>query len=76
MGSQTHSKVPRESLRGIEPCYLVRGEGCRVWDVDGNEYVDFRAGLGPITLGYAYPAVVEAVQKQAADGFVLSLIHI
>ena len=75
MGSQTHSKVPRESLRGIEPCYLVRGEGCRVWDVDGNEYVDFRAGLGPITLGYAYPAVVEAVQKQAADGFVYSYAH-
>ncbi len=75
MGSQTHSKVPRESLRGIEPCFLERGSGCRVWDVDGNEYIDFRAGLGPITLGYAYPEVVEAVQAQAAEGFVYSYAH-
>lgn len=75
MGSQTHSKVPRESLRDIEPCFLERGSGCRVWDVDGNEYIDFRAGLGPITLGYAYPEVVEAVQRQAADGFVYSYAH-
>jgi len=75
MGSQTHSKVPREALRGIEPCFLERGKGCRVWDVDGNEYIDFRAGLGPNTLGYAYPEVVEAVQDQAADGFVFSYAH-
>jgi glutamate-1-semialdehyde 2,1-aminomutase len=75
MGTQTHSKVPRESLRDVEPCFLERGAGCRVWDVDGNEYIDFRAGLGPITLGYAYPEVVEAVQRQAADGFVFSYAH-
>jgi len=75
MGSQTHSKVPREGLRNVEPCFLERGEGCRVWDVDGNEYIDLRAGLGPITLGYAYPEVVEAVQEQAAKGFVYSYAH-
>jgi glutamate-1-semialdehyde 2,1-aminomutase len=75
MGTQTHSKAPRESLRDVEPCFLERGSGCRVWDVDGNEYIDFRAGLGPITLGYAYPEVVEAVQRQAADGFVFSYAH-
>ena len=75
MGSQTHSKVPREELRGIEPCYLERGQGCRVWDVDGNEYIDFRAGLGPITLGYAYPALVDAVKEQAEKGFVYSYAH-
>lgn len=75
MGSQTHSKVPREVLRDVEPCFLERGRGCRVWDFDGNEYIDFRAGLGPITLGYAYPEVVKAVQTQAADGFVFSYAH-
>jgi glutamate-1-semialdehyde 2,1-aminomutase len=75
MGSQTHSKVPREVLRDVEPCFLERGTGCRVWDVDGNEYIDFRAGLGPITLGYAYPDVVEAVKAQAELGFVYSYAH-
>ena len=75
MGTQTHSKAPREVLRNVEPCFLERGRGCRVWDVDGNEYIDFRGGLGPITLGYAYPEVVEAVQAQAAEGFVFSYAH-
>ena len=55
LGTQTHSKAPREALRGVEPCYLVRGDGCRVWDADGNEYIDFRNGLGPITLGVPLP---------------------
>jgi glutamate-1-semialdehyde 2,1-aminomutase len=59
----------------VEPCFLERGKGCRVWDVDGNEYIDFRAGLGPVTLGYAFPEVVEAVQTQAAEGFVFSYAH-
>ena len=75
MATQTHSKAPREALRGVEPCFLVRGSGCRVWDVDDNEYIDFRNGLGPITLGYAYPAVNEAVQRQLADGAVFSYAH-
>ena len=64
MGSQTHSKAPREALRGVEPCYLVKGKGCRVWDLDGNEYIDFRNGLGPITLGYGIPAVDEALRRR------------
>ena len=36
LATQTHSKAAREALRGVEPCYLVRGEGCRVWDLDGE----------------------------------------
>lgn len=75
LGTQTHSKAPREALRGVEPCYLVRGDGCRVWDADGNEYIDFRNGLGPITLGYRFPAVDEAVKEQLESGIVFSYPH-
>lgn len=43
---------------------LARGEGCRVWDVDGNEYLDFLAGIAVNALGHAHPALVEAVSTQ------------
>ncbi|WP_267902708.1 acetylornithine transaminase [Leifsonia sp. AG29] len=43
---------------------LARGEGCRVWDVDGNEYLDFLAGIAVNSLGHAHPALVEAVSAQ------------
>jgi|TARA_B100000809_G_scaffold99390_1_gene97985 glutamate-1-semialdehyde 2,1-aminomutase len=75
MGTQTHSKAPRDALRGSEPCFLQRGSGCRVWDVDGNEYIDFRCALGPITLGYSIPEVNDAVARQLTDGVVFSYAH-
>ena len=75
MGTQTHSKAPREGLRGVEPCFLVKGKGCRVWDVDGNEYIDFRNGLGPISLGYCFEEVDAAVRRQLNDGIVFSYAH-
>jgi glutamate-1-semialdehyde 2,1-aminomutase len=72
MGTQTHSKSPREALRGVEPCFLVRGEGGRVWDVDGNEYIDLRCGLGPISLGHRFPAVEAAIRAQLENGLIFS----
>ncbi|WP_285113791.1 acetylornithine transaminase [Leifsonia sp. fls2-241-R2A-40a] len=45
---------------------LARGEGCRVWDVDGNEYLDFLAGIAVNSLGHAHPALVDAVSSQVA----------
>ena len=75
MGTQTHSKAPRAALRGVEPCFIERGQGCRIWDVDGNEYIDFRNGLGPIVLGYRFPAVDEAVRRQLEKGTVFSYAH-
>ena len=45
---------------------LARGEGARVWDVDGNEYLDFLAGIAVNSLGHAHPVFVDAVAKQAA----------
>jgi glutamate-1-semialdehyde 2,1-aminomutase len=50
------------------PIYLTHGEGQRIWDVDGNEYLDFHNGFGSMTQGHAHPAVTRAVQKRAALG--------
>lgn len=46
------------------PITLERGEGCRVWDTDGREYLDFVAGIATCTLGHAHPIMVEAVTQQ------------
>lgn len=46
--------------------FLDRGEGCRVWDVDGKVYLDFLAGIAVNSLGYGHPVFVDAVTKQAA----------
>src|SRR5437016_5993699 len=53
---------------GGEPLYIVRGEGSHIWDADGNEYVDYIGSWGPLILGHAAPAVVEAVIAAARNG--------
>ncbi len=53
---------------GGEPPFIVRGEGARVWDADGNEYVDYVGSWGPLILGHAAPEVVEAVVQAARLG--------
>ncbi len=47
---------------------IQRGSGCRIYDVEGREYIDYILGSGPLILGHAHPAVVEAVQRQVALG--------
>jgi glutamate-1-semialdehyde 2,1-aminomutase/spore coat polysaccharide biosynthesis protein SpsF len=74
-GTQTLSKGPDQFVDGVAPKYLVRGKGCHVWDVDGNEYIDYPLALGPIILGYDYPAVVDAVIKQLHEGNTFTLMH-
>jgi glutamate-1-semialdehyde 2,1-aminomutase len=51
-----------------DPPYIVRGRGSRIWDADGNEYIDYVGSWGPLILGHAHPAVVEAVEKANRDG--------
>ncbi|MFD2080758.1 acetylornithine aminotransferase [Actinopolymorpha cephalotaxi] len=51
---------------GVPPVALARGEGCTVWDLDGNSYLDFIAGIAVSSLGHAHPALVEAVSSQVA----------
>lgn len=72
-GSSTNSKAPR--LEGDEPALIARGKGCRVWDVDGNEYIDFRCALGPVSLGYAVPEIDAAITAQLANGICFGHPH-
>jgi glutamate-1-semialdehyde 2,1-aminomutase len=53
---------------GGEPPYIVRGSGSRIWDADGNEYIDYVGSWGPLILGHAFPSVVEAVARANRDG--------
>lgn len=53
---------------GGEPPIIDRGLGGHVWDADGNEFVDWVGAFGPLVLGHAHPAVVEAIQRAAAQG--------
>jgi glutamate-1-semialdehyde 2,1-aminomutase len=50
------------------PVYLQRGQGSKVWDVDGTEYVDFHGGFGVNVVGHAHPKIVEAIRKVADQG--------
>src|SRR5882762_1968897 len=51
-----------------QPIFMERGRGSRVWDVDGNEYVDFHNGFGVMVVGHAHPKIVDAVSRQIALG--------
>jgi glutamate-1-semialdehyde aminotransferase len=73
--TQTLAKGPGQFTKGVAPKYLQKGKGSHVWDVDGNEYIDFNSAIGPISLGYAYPAVDQAILKQLQDGITFSLMH-
>jgi len=59
---------PRMVVGGAYPYFFARGDGCRVWDVDGNEYIDLMCSYGPIVLGHRHPAVEAAVRRQLDDG--------
>jgi glutamate-1-semialdehyde 2,1-aminomutase len=73
--TQTLAKGPTQYVNGIAPKYLAKGKGSHVWDVDGNEYIDYNMAIGPLILGYAYPAVDEAIKRQLEDGITFSLMH-
>lgn len=75
LGSQTFSKSKTQYPKGVSPFFIQRGKGCRVWDVDGNEYIDFINSLAAITLGYCDPDVDAAVRAQLDDGVIFSLPH-
>ncbi|HET6491534.1 MAG TPA: aminotransferase class III-fold pyridoxal phosphate-dependent enzyme [Burkholderiales bacterium] len=72
-GSQTYSKSHHQFVRGAMPQFLARGAGCRVVDVDGNEYIDYVLGLLPIVLGYRDPDVDHAIRTQLELGITFSL---
>jgi glutamate-1-semialdehyde 2,1-aminomutase len=53
---------------GGEPLFMERGEGSRIFDADGNSYVDYVMSYGPLVLGHAHPEVVEAIERTARKG--------
>lgn len=74
-GAQTFSKSVSQYVQGVSPVFLERGQGCRVWDVDGNEFIDYVQGLLPNILGYAHPEVNAAAVAQLDQGHSFSLPH-
>jgi glutamate-1-semialdehyde aminotransferase len=74
-GTQTLAKGPSQYVQGVCPKYLERGRGARVWDVDGNEYLDMTMAVGPLVLGYAYEPVDRAIREQLERGVTFSLMH-
>ena len=64
LAAQTFSKSYRYFCQGIAPSYMDHGEGCYIYDVDGNKFIDYMCALGPITVGYNEPSINEAVIKQ------------
>src|SRR5262249_53371327 len=73
--TQTLAKGPGQYVTGVAPKYLQRGKGSHVWDVDGNEFIDFSMAIGPLSLGYGYPAVDRAIREQLEDGITFSMMH-
>jgi len=73
--TQTLAKGPGQYVNGVAPKYVKKGKGARVWDVDDNEYLDYNMGIGPLSLGYCYPKVDEAIIEQLKDGITFSLMH-
>jgi glutamate-1-semialdehyde aminotransferase len=73
--TQTLAKGPGQYVKGIAPIYLKSGKGCHVLDVDGNEYIDYTMGVGPLSLGYQYDRIDNAIKKQLESGITFSLMH-
>src|ERR1700753_1473702 len=73
--TQTLAKGPGQFTKGVAPKYLVKGKGSHVWYADDNEFIDFNAAIGPLSLGYAFPAVDQAIKNQLEDGITFSLMH-
>ncbi len=72
LAAQTFSKSYRYYMPNQAPMFIDHAEGARLYDVDGNEFIDFVCSLGPITLGYNYPAVNKAVIEQLNKGIIFS----
>lgn len=75
LGTQTFSKSRVQYPFGVSPYFIEKGLGSHVWDVDGNEYVDFINSLAAVTLGYNDPDVTAAVRAQLEEGVIFSLPH-
>jgi len=71
----TFSRAAPHFVEGVYPVYVQSANGSHFIDVDGNEYLDYYCGLGPITLGYNYKVVNDAIINQLNNGILFSLPH-
>lgn len=74
-GTQTFSKSRTNYPVGVSPFYAKRASGSKLWDADGNKFIDFVSSLTPIILGYSDPYVDAAVLEQLEEGVIFSLPH-
>ena len=73
--TQTFSRSATTFVEGVYPVYVESAHGSHFTDVDGNKFLDYLMGLGPITLGYNYKKVNSAIIKQLKKGIIFSLPH-
>jgi glutamate-1-semialdehyde 2,1-aminomutase len=66
-GCHTYAKGD-DQFPALAPSFIARGKGCRVWDLDGSEYIEYGMGLRAVTLGHAYQPVIDAVARQLPLG--------
>ena len=71
----TFSSAPSSFVENIYPVFVEEAHGSHMIDVDGNEYIDYLCALGPITLGYNYKPVDDAIINQLKKGIIFSLPH-
>ncbi|PKM52703.1 MAG: aspartate aminotransferase family protein [Firmicutes bacterium HGW-Firmicutes-7] len=72
VAAQTYSKSFRYFIKGESPLFIERGDGAMVWDIDGNQFLDFVCALGPITIGYNNVEINQAIIQQLEKGIVFS----
>ena len=67
--NRANAVMPAGGLGNFDPSIIIReGKGTHVWDVDGNEYIDYLLGSGPMVLGHGHPEVLESVHQQLDNG--------
>ena len=76
-GVSSNARVWRAICPTFMPCgiFVSRAKGSHLWDVDGNEYIDYRMGFGPVILGHSDPRIHEAVHRVDEDGLIFALSH-
>jgi glutamate-1-semialdehyde 2,1-aminomutase len=73
LGSQTFSKSRTQYPVGISPLFINKGRGSKVWDLDGNKYIDLVSSLASVTMGYSNSEINRAVRQQLRKGVTFSL---
>lgn len=73
LGTQTFSKSPYQFAFGLTPKFIENAKGCRIWDVDGNEFIDYLMACQPVVLGYCDDDVNAAISEQLEKGIIFSL---